>query len=98
MSAAESAGQELAGKTGATLADALAEVQRKNSTTLHPALIEGWKRLYGVTSDSGGIRHALKDGTVAPDQDLAQYFLITCSAFVNLVTAMTARNASSGHS
>lgn len=90
MSGAEAAAQVLANKPGATLGDALSALQ-KNQTDLHPALLEGWKRLYGFTSDSGGIRHALKDGTDQPDQDLARYFLITCSAFVNWVTAVSSR-------
>jgi hypothetical protein len=64
------------------------DVVKKNGTDLHGALIQGWKNLYGFTSDSGGIRHAGFDGAIQPTQELAQYFLVTCSAFVNLVTGM----------
>ena len=85
MSAAEAAAAALAGKQGATLQGALAEIQKSNPPIVHPALIEGWKRLYAFSGDSGGIRHALKEGTMQPDQDLAQYFVVTCSAFVNFV-------------
>lgn len=91
ISAAEAAAQVLANKPGATLADSLTDVQKNNPGLLHPALIGGWKQIYGFTSDSSGIRHAQKDGSVIADQDLAQYFLITCSAFVNWVAAVTAR-------
>ncbi|MEH3133249.1 MAG: hypothetical protein PGN27_25100 [Mycolicibacterium neoaurum] len=90
MSAAEAAAQALAGRDNGTLAEALSAVQRGSTNPLHPALIEGWKRIYGYTSDSGGIRHALRDGTSDPDQPIAQYFLITCSAFVNLVASILA--------
>ncbi len=91
ISAAEAAAQVLANKPGATLTDALTEVQKNSPGILHPALIGGWKQIYGFTSDSSGIRHAKKDDLVIADQDLAQYFLITCSAFVNWAAAVTAR-------
>lgn len=64
--AAEAAANFLAGKQTGTLADALKAIQRNNPALLHPALIEGWKQIYGFTGDSGGIRHALKDGTIDP--------------------------------
>jgi hypothetical protein len=86
ISAAEAAAQELAGirrPLGETL-----DAVKKSSSDLHPALITGWKNLYGFTSDSGGIRHAGFDGSIQPTQELAQYFLVTCSAFVNLVTSL----------
>lgn len=86
ISAAEAAAQELAG-VRKPLGDSL-DIVKKNSTDLHPALITGWKNLYGFTSDSGGIRHAGFDGTIQPTQELAQYFLVTCSAFVNLLTVI----------
>jgi hypothetical protein len=92
MSAAESAAQILADRQGVTLGRALTDVQKKAPTTMHPALLEGWKQLYGFTSDSGGVRHALHEGTAPLEaaQDYAQYFIVTCSAFVNLVAAMKA--------
>ncbi|MDT7765699.1 MAG: hypothetical protein QOC63_5119 [Mycobacterium sp.] len=65
----------------------------KGSSDLHPALITGWKNLYGFTSDSGGIRHAGFDGAIQPTQELAQYFLVTCSAFVNLVTSLMSQRS-----
>jgi len=87
ISAAESAAQELAGVTK-PLGEALAVVRKQGHSDLHPALINGWKNLYGFTSDSGGIRHAADPTTTPPSQALAQYFLVTCSAFVNLVTTL----------
>jgi hypothetical protein len=41
-----------------------------------------------LVSNSGGIRHAADQTTTQPTQALAQYFLVTCSAFVNLVTTL----------
>lgn len=87
ISAAESAAQELAGVTK-PLGEALAVVRKQGHPDLHPALINGWKSLYGFTSDSGGIRHAADPTTTPPTQALAQYFLVTCSAFVNLATTL----------
>jgi hypothetical protein len=87
ISAAESAAQELAG-VSKPLGEALDVVRTQGGSGLHPALITGWKNLYGFTSDSGGIRHAADQNTIQPTQSLAQYFLVTCSAFVNLVTAL----------
>jgi hypothetical protein len=89
ISAAESAAQELAGVTK-PLGEALAVVRKQGHPDLHPALITGWKNLYGFTSDSGGIRHAADRTTTPPSQALAQYFLVTCSAFVNLLTILKA--------
>lgn len=81
MLAAEAAAQKLAG-IQAPLGDAVDRI-RKNGD-LHGALTEGWKKLYGYTSQDGGIRHAIASGMVNPGPDLAQYFLVICSAFVNL--------------
>jgi hypothetical protein len=91
ISAAEAAAQELGG-VRKPLGEALDAV-KKNSSDLHPALIAGWKNLYGFTSDSGGIRHAAFDGAIHPTQELAQYFLVTCSAFVNLVTSLKSQGS-----
>jgi hypothetical protein len=90
-SGAEAAAHVLAYAQGQTLVDSLNFVEKKLPSTLHPALIGGWKMLYGFTGDSGGIRHAAKGDSVSPDQDVALYFIVTCSAFVNLVTSIVAR-------
>jgi hypothetical protein len=75
------------------LGKTLDAVKQQGGLGLHPALIKGWQQLYGFTSDSGGIRHAAHQETVEPTQVIAQYFLITCSAFVNLVTALKSQTA-----
>ncbi|MGV0873496.1 AbiJ-NTD4 domain-containing protein [Mycolicibacterium sp. XJ879] len=88
--AVEAAAQDLAG-VKKPLGDAL-ETARRNGDLddVHPALIAGWKSIYGFTSQSGGIRHAAHEGTVQPTPEHAQYFLVSCSAFVNLLTSQKA--------
>ena len=51
---------------------------------IHPALESGWNKLYGFTSDADGIRHALIREEDS-DQALAIYYLVSCSAFINLL-------------
>jgi len=64
----------------ATLGDALELLEKKHS--LHPALKAGFSKLYGYTSDEGGIRHAMLDEPNLTSAD-AIYFLVSCSAFIN---------------
>jgi hypothetical protein len=46
---------------------------------------DGFKKIYGYTSDDHGIRHALKDEE-HPEQEDARFMLVACSAFVNFIT------------
>jgi hypothetical protein len=84
ISAVEAVARELTGK--ATLGAALDQLKR-DEPDIHQALISGWKSLYGYSSDEDAIRHGGKN---APEitQDLARYFLVTCSAFVNLLVSV----------
>ncbi len=50
---------------------------------IHPAMKEGFKRLYGWTSDNSGIRHGEYGESFPCEEAEARYMLITCSAFVN---------------
>jgi hypothetical protein len=50
---------------------------------LHPALKDAFIKLYGYTSDEGGIRHALIDDAERVDFHDAKFMLVACSAFVN---------------
>jgi hypothetical protein len=90
ISAVEAAARAVVGKQSVTLEQALVEIQNSGKAELHKALIDGWRKLYAFTSDSGGIRHALKEGTLTPTPEMAQYFLVTCSAFVNLLASFKA--------
>jgi hypothetical protein len=59
----------------------------EKSHGIHLKLVLGWKNLYGFTSDEAGVRHG---GPKPPavTQAMARYFLITCSAFVNLLASI----------
>ena len=54
----------------------------KGKIGLHPALQKAFNALYGYTSDSDGIRHAILDCPSIDFED-AKYMLVVCSAFVN---------------
>jgi hypothetical protein len=91
ISAVEAAARDMSGKSSATLGDALDLIAKQPNASVHPALLRGWKGIYGFTSDSGGIRHADYQGSVPATQELAQYFLVTCSAMVNLLTTLQSK-------
>lgn len=78
ISAVEAVARHLTGAK--TLGDALKQLEAKGVPT-HRALVDGWSKLYGYASDEGGIRHGSIDhGDV--DEELATYFLVTCSSMV----------------
>jgi len=80
ISAVESIARLVSGSDKATLGDALKAIEK--SGQLHPALKEGFLKLYGYTSDEQGIRHAMLDEPNLTAAD-ARYFLVSCSSFVN---------------
>lgn len=80
ISAVESAAKEIAGTPKATLEDAIKILEKRGK--LHPSLKAGFSKLYGYTSDKGGIRHAMLDESDLTKAD-ALFFLVTCSAFIN---------------
>lgn len=80
ISAVGSLCKALACKPKAKLGEALSALGRK--IDLHGALQEGFKKLYGYTSDADGIRHELMDEDNL-DFDDAKYMLVSCSAFCN---------------
>lgn len=57
---------------------------------LHPALKKGFEKLYAYTSDEDGIRHG-RLHSKAISQAEAIFFLVSCSAFVSYLTAITTR-------
>jgi len=54
---------------------------------IHPALKKAFSNLYGWTSDDAGIRHPKSKEPLSCDEPEARYMLVTCSAFINYVTA-----------
>lgn len=67
---------------GRTLGHLLKQLESDNS--LHPALTSAFSKLYGYTSDEGGIRHALMDADSNDFHD-AKFMLVACSAFTNYI-------------
>lgn len=80
ISAVESMARIVAENPKATLGDALKAIEKRG--TLHSALKDGFTKLYGYTSDEGGIRHAMLDEPNLSAAD-ARYFLLSCTSFVN---------------
>lgn len=87
ITAVESLCSIITGVTGsqATLGKTIKHL-KDNGIIIHSAMEEGFKKLYGYTSDADGIRHGGIDFTNAPSED-ALYMLISCSAFINYLTA-----------
>jgi len=84
ISAVESITRIISGKKKATLGDALKELEKREK--LHPALKDGFLKLYGYTSDEEGIRHAMLEEPNLTASD-AKYFLLSCTSFVNYLKA-----------
>lgn len=80
ISAIESICQILTAEKGAELGKTLKLLESK--MPLHGALKKGFTSLYGYTSNSDGIRHAMMDSDNL-DQEDAIYMLVTCSSFIN---------------
>lgn len=86
ISAVESICKELVGNDRATLGQALTELESKKG--LHPALKKAFSSMYGYTSDSDGIRHALMEESTLTKTD-ARFMLVSCSAFINYLIDST---------
>ena len=54
----------------------------KGKLKIHSALERGFKQIYGYTSDTDGIRHALTEEATCDFED-AKFMLVSCSAFIN---------------
>ncbi|MBC8110997.1 MAG: hypothetical protein H7Y04_08060 [Verrucomicrobia bacterium] len=80
ISAVESVAKKMSNNKNDTLGGALDKI--KGKAKIHPALERGFKQLYGYTSDSDGIRHALMEEANCDFED-AKFMLVSCSAFIN---------------
>jgi hypothetical protein len=80
ISAIESVAKIISNNSKDSLGGALDKI--KGKIKLHAALEKGFKQIYGYTSDSDGIRHALTEETNCDFED-AKYMLVSCSAFIN---------------
>ena len=88
ISAVEAMARIVADNPKATLADALKSIEKRGA--LHPALKDGFLKLYGYTSDEGGIRHAMLDEPNLTPAD-ARYFLLACTSFANYLKSQLAQ-------
>jgi hypothetical protein len=80
ISAVESLAKIISNDSNNTLAAALDRI--KGRLKIHPSLELGFKKIYGYTSDAGGIRHALTEEPTCDFED-AKFMLVSCSAFIN---------------
>ena len=84
ISAVEAVAKVISNNSKDSLGAALDKI--KGKIDLHPSLERGFKQIYGYTSDSSGIRHALMDNSSCYQED-ALYILVCSSSFINyLVT------------
>lgn len=83
ISSVEAVCKAVAGKPKAELGDCIKTL--KNHGSVHPAFEQALLKLYGYTSEEGGIRHALTEECVSPTYADAKFMLVACSAFVNFL-------------
>lgn len=89
--AVESICQVITKNDKATLGQAL-KLLKDNGLKIHSALESAFSKLYGYTSDEGGIRHC--EGMFESDVSFeeAKFMLVSCSAFVNYLIAESGKN------
>lgn len=88
ISAVESICQVITGDQNAELGKALKKL--KETLPIHGALEQGFIKIYGYTSDSDGIRHAMMEDSNL-DQEDALYMLIACSSFINYLMTKSSK-------
>jgi len=81
ISAVESVAKIITSDNKATLGKALSTIEKKYE--IHPAMKSAFSSIYGYTSDSNGIRHALSIEDKAVNFAEAKFMLVSCSAFIN---------------
>lgn len=86
ISAVESICQVITKNEHSTLGDAIKRLET-NGVTIHPSLKQAFLKLYGYTTDQGGIRHAegMFESEVTFEE--AKFMLVSCSAFINYLIA-----------
>ena len=90
ISAVESICAIITKQNAPILSKALDKIEKKNIVNLHPALKAAFEKLYGYTSSGSGIRHAnIRDDEIT--FELAQFFLIACSAFTNYLIGLATK-------
>lgn len=82
ISAVEAVCRLISGAEKDTLGPALKKVTAK--APMHAAFEQALLKLYGFTSDKGGIRHSLMEESTISYAD-AKFMLVLCSGFVNFM-------------
>ena len=90
ISAVEALCRLITGDSKTTLGQALKKLDA-SGVSIHAALKDAWLKIYGYTSDQGGIRHALADDK-DPDFAAAKYMLVSCSAFTSYLMVLAEEN------
>jgi DNA-binding HxlR family transcriptional regulator len=93
ISAVEAQCKIICNEQTSTLTRSLEIIQRSGRVKVHPYLNEAFQKMYSWTNDDGGIRHALNNEQNIDRED-AQFMLITCSAFINYLTAKKLKSSS----
>lgn len=86
ISAVEATCNGLLGENSQTLGQALNTLEKNDIVKFHKAKKTAFAALYGYTSDTDGIRHALFEESNL-DFDDAKFMLVVCSAFCNYLIA-----------
>lgn len=73
----------------ATLGKMLKKIE-DSGVEIHAGLKSAFTILYGYTSDANGIRHAGDIGGASSTFEEAKFMLVSCSAFINYLTAVCA--------
>lgn len=91
ISAVEAICEILTGIKGkeATLGKMLKKIE-ESGIEIHSGLKSAFNTLYGYTSDANGIRHAGDIGGKSSTFEEAKFMLVSCSAFINYLTAVSA--------
>lgn len=82
ISAVEALCQKITANDKATLRQALDLIASSNNKFLAQSFKQALEKIYGYSSSSEGIRHALSDESNLGYED-AKFMLVLCSAFVN---------------
>lgn len=88
ISAVEATCNSLLKDSSKTLGQALNELEKRDIVKFHKAEKAAFASLYGYTSESEGIRHALLEENNLDFED-AKFMLVACSAFCNYLIAKT---------
>jgi AbiJ-like protein len=85
----EAVARHLTGNDSVTLGDALKTLKRTGQHS--QTLLTAYEKIYGWSSNEGGVRHSFKGEEV--DLGLARYMLFSCSAFIGYLVELKSKPA-----